>query len=337
MFSRHTSEQIDAWANERDFLSLGQIKRKIQDDIDNNVYSSPGEVLSSNQRAMFYFDDDNWLRSYASDYLMSEFMNSNGIVMIENYLHHFHRDYHLIILDGTLAELNDLKETMVDDPENGVYVFENEAETWHTSVGEGESRESKYFNCPNSQSGGFYRFGHRKEVDVNGDKQRMVTDLQQGARLLPGSPTEILSYIGWQVENRKRSGLWSWIRTYPDYEFGTLSSQGSSGEVDAVNNLRDLRVDRSILVNTSFGNQPHQIYQSNVPMSEVGTSFREVRFGNADEFKNLEIVRMFVTGLDFGRGERATSLESWGGWRDGRISVNWLTRSTSMDIQLGCN
>lgn len=340
LFSSATGEELDEWGERIGFFSWGAEMRALQNTVEQDAIRDPRVLLDAALSKRYYFDEDNWLYTHASDQIMSEFMDTNGIVVVENHLHHFHRDHHIILEEISTEKLQEIKISQQHRPEEGVYFFPKIGiEAWYDDLGEGVGRASKYVNCPYLHNGA-HTWGHRKEEQIGGRRHRLVVELKQNVEYFPGTNDNlILAYIGLDIENRKRSG-WKWIGTFPDFEFGTLRAGSLTGAVDANIRESDLRVDRWISATVwrqDIGTEEQGVrFNNSVPMSVVNLGFREARIGVKDVWFLMDNVSSFT---NFGLPNDGFIQSVWSnyGLRQGKISVNWLGRGReTMDIQLGC-
>lgn len=331
VFPQVPSEELDSWGEARGFISWASEHRNIQSDIDKGLFSD----FDKDRKKMFYFENDGWLKSYAADRLLSEMMNSEGIVYVEGNLHHFHKDYHIFIENPTPAKFDQAKRSLTSNIESGIRVFpRNVTEYWSEDI-LGEAKESKYFTCPFNTIGS-YVWGHRKQENISGSQQRVVMDMHKSAYFFGGTDDRVFSYIALDIENRKLSGF-TWISTYPDFEYGTLESGALSGEVSSSNVEQSLRVNRTIQVQIAENPSGSRVQTIRndlfVTMDPVGWSFKETRFGDSDEYMLIDNV---VSTATLGTGEEIVSIGGTYGFARGKVSVNWTSRSTTMDIQIGC-
>ena len=161
-------------------------------------------------------------------------------------------------------------------------------------------------------------------------------DMHQNTYFFGGTDNRVFSYIALDIENRKRSGF-TWISTYPNFKYGTLESGAMSGEVSSSNVEQSLRVNRTIkaLVQGPSSIVTQTIRQDiYVTMDPVGWSFKEIRTGDSDEYMLIDNV---ISNAFLGPNDAIIAVTGDPyGYARGKISVNWTNRSTTMDIQLGC-
>ena len=230
--------------------------------------------------------------------------------------------------------MNNLLAQGASSPEEEIYYFSKPIKKEIVDYND-HAKESKFFRCPLFDRG-VWIWGHRKEETIDGVRQRLRVELSQSIYHFGGSDNRVFSYVSMMIENRKRSG-WSWIRTYPDYEYGTLAwlngGPATSGETSSSSVVQSLRVDRDIRVTLSNGGNQILRLESNVVPDPTGWSFDISRFGDADEYYLIDNV---ISTVSMAPGVSIVASGGEYGFSRGKISVNWLNRSSTMDIQLGC-
>ena len=210
----------------------------------------------------------------------------------------------------------------VHDPEAGIYVQELTSEvTW---AGE---KESKYFSCPRSAD--VNNFGHRKQENIGGQQQRMIVEWVFFATPVSVSPTLLEYHFDTQldIENRKLIGI-QWIGTQPPFEMGTLLNGSGTGLVSSTNPERAMRVYRRIS-QYDLSNNLIDIFNDAGPPT-AGPGFRvNLTQGVSDAI-------LIIDNAEFPLPFTNRPIVSNYILEEGRVSVNWTDRSTTMDIQLGC-
>ncbi len=331
-------DEKDSWQESNQFTSLGSRYRYIQDQINLNPNTEGSNFISQDEQHLFYFDDANTLMTHAPDLLIAELLSPEGFVFIEGNLNAFNFAFHAIVKnEPSFEKMHQLIASESSSPLEGLYYFpkQPQREIVISNSGEISTREAKFFSCP-FYNQGVWVWGHRKEEQINGQRQRLRVELSQAIYHFGGSDNRVFSYVGLTIENRKWS--WpNWIGTFPDYEYGTLAwingQPATSGETSAGSVVQSLRVDRRIQANLSNGSQRTLRFETNVVPDPTGWSFDNQRFGDSDEYYLIDNV-ISTTILP----PNVSIVQSGGqyGFSRGKISVNWLNRSTTMDIQLGC-
>ncbi|MEL6832266.1 MAG: hypothetical protein AAFP77_04725 [Bacteroidota bacterium] len=328
-------DEKEAWAQQLNFQSLSARLRSIQDQIDAQP-DIPGKThLTAGEKELFSFEDDGTLVSHGPDLLLSELITPEGLVYIEGALNSFGDDYHAIVKEEpTIAKMNTLLAQAASSPEQEMYFFSRPIRKEIVDYND-LAKESKFFPCPLFDRG-VNIWGHRKEENIGGQRQRLRVELSQAIYHFGGTDNRVFSYVSMMIENRKRSG-WSWIRTFPDYEYGTLAwlngGPATSGETSSSSVVQSLRVDRDIRVTLSNGGNQILRTDVNVVPDPTGWSFDISRFGDADEYYLIDNV---ISRAILSPGVSIVSSGGEYGFSRGKISVNWLNRSSTMDIQLGC-
>ncbi|MEL7251501.1 MAG: hypothetical protein AAFO03_23950 [Bacteroidota bacterium] len=328
-------DEKNAWAQQLSFQSLSSRLRSIQDQVDAQP-DVPGKThLAAGEKELFSFEDDGTLVSHGPDLLLSELITPEGLVYIEGALNSFGEDYHAVVKqEPSVAKMNNLLAQGASSPEEEIYYFSKPIKKEIVDYND-HAKESKFFRCPLFDRG-VWIWGHRKEETIDGVRQRLRVELSQSIYHFGGSDNRVFSYVSMMIENRKRSG-WSWIRTYPDYEYGTLAwlngGPATSGETSSSSVVQSLRVDRDIRVTLSNGGNQILRLESNVVPDPTGWSFDISRFGDADEYYLIDNV---ISTVSMAPGVSIVASGGEYGFSRGKISVNWLNRSSTMDIQLGC-
>ena len=323
--SHNSPEDVANWNQMNNFDSWYDLKEQIQTKLDLEQLTAIPEEYSS----LLYLTNDGTLKSYASSGIFAKVMNSQGVVFVDGYLHHFHKDYHISIGDPSVEKFIEVKQSLVSDEKNLVRVFPTSS----------SNKDASFFFCPLNTNGTDV-WEHEREERIDGERQRLNVSLDKYVYSFASSdPTDnrIFSVIALDVENRRKSGF-IWKRTYPNYEFGTLRSGSTGTGIVSANPVeQSLRVNRRIgaVIRNASGTFARLARQDfDVTMNPVGWSFRQIRSGSADvsflmddEITNViigseeQFIRPFGDPYSFARG---------------KLSVRWLDRSSTMHVQVGC-
>lgn len=311
-----TTTELDAWAAALGFESWGREYREIQDRLAANTEVHPRNLLTAEEQPRYLIEDDGYVRTAATTKLYGELLSKDGILYVNGDINYFSRTYHIMIDEGTPEAVRQVLAKPVPDPEAGIYVEElSNGLRWT------EEKESKYFSCPNAS---FNNYGHRKEENISGNKQRLIVEWYQfynTVSVVPGT-VDYFFFMGLDILNQRKSGF-QWIGTQPDFEAGTLENNVSSGEVSSTDVERALSVRRRIsfggVVADEYFGPPTAGAGIFEDFSGVSSAILIVDAGNTRIVPNQQFFPNVLYALE-----------------NGKVSVNWLERSTTMDIQLGC-
>ncbi len=334
-------EQIDAWAASIGFNSWAKIERDIQARVDANPGINPDILLTEEENRHFYFDEEGWLHNGAFSSLMSELVDLNGILYIENDLNYFWGDRHVMIDEGTPDQLNQITGNKFVDMANGIYLSFMETQ---------ETDDGGFFEmCGNNALGfgtqGLTNFHRYQRGETLGDTNfRMVFELKAYSLVLSlREGREVVEFcITSEVQNRKKSER-TWVSASVETEMGTLKTVGgqasSSGEVsEGTNDIwKSMRIKRTAYIFNFARSGLGPFLRIDSPgfpstaNSGGGLTRKVFSESRAMQLIDDKHVVLSMSGETEGwNWEYLYTLER------GQLSANWLDISETMDIQIGC-
>ena len=317
-----TPTEVDAWTAGLGFESWGHEYRDIQSRIAQNPAIPPQELLAAAERDRYTVAADGYLRSRAFNRVFGELLSRDGILFVAGDLNYFSRSYHIMIDGGTLADLRELLADPTEDPDRGRFV-----RAW-TSEDYGEATpELVYANCGSPAAD---RYVYQKTETIDGVEQRLTAELTFFAHLVAIDAESRQYRFDTQLDVRhaQRAGA-NWVAISPAFEVGTLvAGDAVSGQVSATNAARPLRIVREIVRTVTVAGRP----DAPIGRTEAPTGGAAIALRFTDRAEATLLIDNGDTNLAFPLDpHRAdTYLEA------GRLSVNWLERSNTMDVQLGC-
>lgn len=317
-----TPTEVDAWTAGLGFESWGHEYRDIQSRIAQNPAIPPQELLAAAERDRYTVAADGYLRSRAFNRVFGELLSRDGILFVAGDLNYFSRSYHVMLDAGTLADLREVLPNPTEDPELGIFVRQLTSEE-RAEV----ASDSAYVDCSGP---GVDRYVYQKTETIDGIEQRLTAELTFFAHLVAIDTFGRQYRFDTQLDVRQSQRVGAnWIAATPACEVGTLlSGTEVSGQVSATDAAQPLRIARRIerLVSVE-GRAEVPIFRNEAP---TGGAAIATRF--TDRAEATLLIDNGDTNLAFPLDpHRAdTYLEA------GRLSVNWLERSNTMDVQLGC-